>query len=336
MCNNIRVVIRCMTFNHKPYIRQCLDGFVMQKTDFPYVAIVVDDASTDNEQEVLWDFINNELDAKTKQQDETDDYVKVIATHKTNCNCTFVFLFLKYNHYSIKKDKKTYLRPWEEKTKYIAICEGDDYWTDPLKLQKQINILNNNHSVMLVHSAFMCVDEKGDPIEREQYNFFMRESKNGDVFERLLKGNYILTLTTCFRKEVLDNPLYTHCLYSMDYNCFLSAASLGDFYYFDEVMGCYRMNPSSITMTNMDRVVSTSKNIRNYYHVAILNNKIPKYTHFQLLHLKYKTVLFAWDQFRWKKNKEPMELMKKVFPTFHFYLFLVILVKAFNKMFKIR
>lgn len=94
-----------MTFNHKPYIRQCLDGFVMQKTDFPFVAIVVDDASTDNEQEVLWDFIHYELDLTSLQKDETDNFVRVVAPHKINHNCTFVVVFLKYNHTSIKKLK---------------------------------------------------------------------------------------------------------------------------------------------------------------------------------------------------------------------------------------
>ncbi len=90
---NYIVTVRCWTYNHKPYIHQCLDGFIMQKTEFPFVVIVVDDASTDNEQEVLWEFINNELDPQTKQQDETYDYVKVIATHKTNHYCSFVFFF---------------------------------------------------------------------------------------------------------------------------------------------------------------------------------------------------------------------------------------------------
>lgn len=81
---NYLVAIHCMTFNHKPYIRQCLDGFVMQETNFPFVAIVVDDASTDGEQEVLCDFINNELDTTSFQKDETDDFVRVVASHKTN------------------------------------------------------------------------------------------------------------------------------------------------------------------------------------------------------------------------------------------------------------
>ena len=89
------VLIKCLTFNHNPHIRKCLNGFVMQKTNFPFVAIVVDDASTDNEQDVLRDFIYHELNPLSIQKEETDDYVSVVAPHKYNPNCTFVFLLLK-------------------------------------------------------------------------------------------------------------------------------------------------------------------------------------------------------------------------------------------------
>ena len=248
-CNPL-VSIRCMTFNHKPYIRQCLDGFVMQKTDFPFLAIVVDDASTDNEQEVLWGFINNELDAKTKQQDETDDYVKVIATHKTNCNCTFVFLFLKYNHYSIKKDKKTYLRPWEEKTKYIAICEGDDYWTDPLKLQKQADILMNDDNIGLVFTKDILLNEiSGKKMERS----LSPEIKLDDNFKWKIIDQSVMigTNTTMMRRDLYQQIKSI----KEDFEGFLMgdtqlwfhSARLSKVAYIPEAMGVYRKQPTGAT-----------------------------------------------------------------------------------------
>lgn len=189
---NPLVSIRCWTFNHGPYIRQCLDGFVMQKTDFPYVAIVVDDASTDNEHEVLWGFINNELDPSTIQKEETEDYVKVISTHKTNHNCTFIFLFLKYNHYSIKKDKRIYLRPWEEKTKYIAICEGDDYWIDPLKLQKQVDFMESHPDYSLIYSNYL--EEKNGVLQKGSFHLL-----EGNCLKEYLSAQGIVpTASTLF------------------------------------------------------------------------------------------------------------------------------------------
>ena len=157
--NNPKVAIRCMTFNHESYIRQCLNGFVIQKTDFPYFALVVDDASTDNEPNILWNFIKNELDSSSVQKGESDDYISVVGKHKTNHNCTFVILFLKYNHYR-KKVKRLYLKEWENSVNYIAICEGDDYWTDPLKLKKQIDILDANPDLMMACNRTQLYSEK--------------------------------------------------------------------------------------------------------------------------------------------------------------------------------
>lgn len=190
------VVIRCWTFNHGPYIKECLDGIVMQKTDFPFAAVVVDDASTDNELDILWDFIKNELDPSTVQRDETEDYIRVIATHKTNSNCMFVFMLLKYNHYSIKKNKRPYLKDWEGNAKYIAACEGDDYWIDPLKLQKQVDYLESHPDYGMVYT-----------------NFQLHYQDNGDYtihnciqtsFEDEIIRNRIATLTTLVRSSLLD------------------------------------------------------------------------------------------------------------------------------------
>lgn len=197
------VVIHCMTYNHKPYIRQCLDGFVMQKTNFPFFAIVVDDASTDNEQEVLWDFINNELDASTLQKKETNDYVRVIATHKTNSNCTFLFFFLKYNHYR-KKAKDPYFKEWEEKVKYIAICEGDDYWTDPLKLQKQVDFLESHQDYGLVYTDFDWIDGDHNTIYRSMFKSG-RAKIIKSFEEHLLNKAFIAPMSWVFRKELLKH-----------------------------------------------------------------------------------------------------------------------------------
>ena len=83
------VAIECMTYNHSNYIIDALNGFVMQQTDFPYVAIVVDDASTDNEPEVILSFFEKEFDFTNSTREETDDYIRIVAKHKTNLHCIF-------------------------------------------------------------------------------------------------------------------------------------------------------------------------------------------------------------------------------------------------------
>lgn len=195
-CNNPIVTIRCWTFNQKPYIRQCLNGFVMQKTDFPFFAVVVDDASTDGEQEVLWDCINNELDTTSFQKDETDDFVRVVAPNKTNNHCIFIIILLKYNHYSIRKAKRPYFKDWENKTKYIAHCEGDDYWIDPQKLQKQVDYLDSHPDYGMVYTNYKMYYQETGQTEISQCVQTSLEDE--------LTRNRVATLSTMVRSSLVE------------------------------------------------------------------------------------------------------------------------------------
>lgn len=113
MSSEIMVSVLCAAYNHEKYIRQCLDGFVMQKTSFPFEVIVHDDASTDGTADII-----REYEAKYP------DLIKPI--YQTE------------NQYSQGISiSKNYLLP-NAHGKYVALCEGDDYWTDPVKLQKQV------------------------------------------------------------------------------------------------------------------------------------------------------------------------------------------------------
>ena len=143
---DFKVQVRCLTFNHSAYIIDALNGVCMQQTNFPFVYIIIDDASTDGEQEMINLFLHENFDIKdnTISTEETDDYRLIFTQHKTNKNCYFGVFFLKYNHYSIRKHKAPYLPMWLKKVPYIAICEGDDYWTDPYKLQKQVDFLEDH------------------------------------------------------------------------------------------------------------------------------------------------------------------------------------------------
>ena len=199
--DNILVSIRCLVYNHEPYLRQCLEGFVMQKTNFRFEAIVHDDASTDGSAKIIREYA-----------EKYPDIIKPI--YETE------------NQYSKRDGSLTRIMNTACRGKYIAICEGDDYWIDPLKLQKQVSILENNINVFMVYTGFKTVDEKGNLICRPLYTDFMKKSKSGDIFKMLLHGNFILTLTTCFRREVLllaeKNNL------KLDYALFLHAAYMGD------------------------------------------------------------------------------------------------------------
>ena len=247
--NKILVSIKCAVYNHEPYLRQCLEGFVMQKTNFRFEAIVHDDASTDGSAAVIREYA-----------EKYPDIIKPI--YETE------------NQYSKRDGSLTRIMNSACHGKYIAICEGDDYWIDPLKLQKQVSILENNKNVFMVYTGFKTVDEKGNLICRPLYTDFMKKSKSGDIFKKLLHGNFILTLTTCFRREVLllaeKNNL------KLDYALFLQAAYMGDVKYIPEKSGCYRKNSKGAMSTNLDRVDVSAWKVFKHFSMLFLRNKQSK------------------------------------------------------------
>ena len=154
--NKYLVCTKCWTYNHAPFIKDALNGLSDQKTNFAYLCIIVDDASSDGEPEVIRAYLSEHFDLQDKtlaRNEETDDYILFFARHKTNKNCFFAVFLLKYNHHG-KKPKGQYFAEWGKRIKYHAICEGDDYWTDPYKLQKQVDFLDEHLEYGLCYTDF--------------------------------------------------------------------------------------------------------------------------------------------------------------------------------------
>lgn len=200
------VCTRCFTYNHAPYIVDALNGFTMQQTTFPFVCTIIDDASTDGEQEVIKSYLKEHFDLEDKatvRNEETEDYFLTFARHKTNENCFFAVLYLKYNHYSIKKSKFPYLSEWSDNAKYIALCEGDDYWTHPKKLQMQVEFLEKHEDYGLCHTGYLnYYVESG-----KQYSAEHTQIKSGNDFrlkELLCRKYSIGTLTVLYRAALLN------------------------------------------------------------------------------------------------------------------------------------
>lgn len=198
------VLVRCITFNHANYIEDAMKGFCMQQTSFPFVCTIFDDYSTDGEKDVIRKFlqdyfeINNQSVARNK---ETDDYVLSFARHKTNHNCFFAVYFLNYNHYSIGKHsrKDEYCKAFSEQVKYIALCEGDDYWTDPDKLQKQVDYMEEHPECGLVHAYTDCFYQRSKTLSKTQLTGELDSSYND-----ILWANPITTLSVLYRKEFTE------------------------------------------------------------------------------------------------------------------------------------
>lgn len=195
-----QVLVRCLTYNQVEYIEDALNGFIMQKTNFPFVCVIIDDASTDGEQDVILSFLEREFDFSEESCTETNDAHVIVAKHKTNVNCTFAVYFLKENHHSKRRSKVPYASPWREKCKYEALCEGDDYWIDPLKLQKQYEILENNPEVS------MCVTEAKILSKDRELDWRRYTSDCYVPIEDIIEkgGLWLQTASFFFRKYLLE------------------------------------------------------------------------------------------------------------------------------------
>lgn len=250
--NNERplVSIWCTVYNHAPYIRQCLDGFVMQKANFKFEAIVHDDASTDGSAAIIREYA-----------EKFPDIIKPIIEEE--------------NQYSKGDDILSQIRLKTCTGKYIAMCEGDDYWTDPMKLQKQVDIMESNQKVMMVHTDFQDVDASSNRIFVSGRDNYKEKSRHGNAFVNLIEGNFIKTLTTIFRREVItESEILNRCPYKFDYALFLTAASLGDIAYIPYQTGCYRIINTGMMHTMGDKVYEWTVKDRLYFIRCMINGKV--------------------------------------------------------------
>lgn len=247
--NKYIVCVRCLTYNHSAFIEDAMNGFCMQQTNFPFVCVIVDDASSDGEQDIIHQYLydNFEMDGSdTIQNKETNDYRLVIAKHKLNRNCCFVVFFLKYNHYSIKKPKRPYYEYWLNNIKYIAICEGDDYWIDSNKLQKQVDYLENHQNTTMICTRTKLYSNKLKKFVGENYCYNQSQIvEPKDIIRRT--GGFISTCSILFCRGIDDNkPDYWLQCKVGDYPLQIMCAMRGRVFYFNDIMSVYRIdNPDS-------------------------------------------------------------------------------------------
>lgn len=208
MSENVDFLVRtfCATYNQESYIAEALWGFIIQKTTFPVVYMIVDDASTDSTAVVIQRFVREcfDLNNKSVAYEKDTDYGHVtFAQHKTNLNCYFAVVYLKENHYSKKKSKSPYLTEWKN-TKYIAQCEGDDYWTDPLKLQKQVDFMETNQEYALCFHKVQILSS----IEKDKYLFSYL--KEGDYSAREIYKQWIIPTCSVLYRNYPERPFEHH------------------------------------------------------------------------------------------------------------------------------
>lgn len=202
-----KVSVRCMTFNQAMYITDAMNGFCMQQTSFPFVCCIVDDASTDGERDVINKYVEENFDFSENSigyKNETDYAYITFAQHRTNKNCYFAVLLLKENLYSKKQGYKKlqYISEWDSCADYITYCEGDDCWNNPLKLQKQVEYMDEHPLCVLVHTDF----DRENVLTGNLEHAVWKHSKNYNQINRewgdslaglMIEGLYSCITLTC-------------------------------------------------------------------------------------------------------------------------------------------
>lgn len=177
--NSKPLVSVCMiTYNHEEFIQEAIEGVVLQKTNFDIEVVISNDCSTDR----------------------TDSIIRALIQEKKNISFRYI-----YQNQNFGMMANFIFALKECKGKYIALCEGDDYWTDPLKLQKQVDFLEFNPKYTLCFTRFKLINQIKNIIS-DDYNegFFEEKMPLEFNFEKLNKGWQIGTQTLMFRKDSLD------------------------------------------------------------------------------------------------------------------------------------
>ena len=222
--SDLIVTIRCLAYNHASYIRQCLDGFIMQKTNFRFEAIVHDDASTDGTADII-----REYAAKYP------DIIKPI--------------FQTENQYSKRDGSIRKIMNAHTHGKYIAICEGDDYWIDPYKLQKQIEFLerNWNYSMCFTNAEVKCEGNVPKYYTKLYYHLINKEYTGKEILSKWS----IPTASICYRNFKDMRPFDDRFIYG-DIILFLWLSKKGNIYCLNEKTVVYRKNNGGISSIKID------------------------------------------------------------------------------------
>lgn len=261
------VSVCCITYNHEPYIAQTLDGFLMQKTSFPFEVLVHDDASTDRTADIIRGYEKK--------------FPKIIKP-----------IYQKENQYS--KGNRAILASFvysRAQGKYIALCEGDDYWIDENKLQMQVDFLEKNPEYGMCYTRVKQFIQNIKKFSRVLFG------KNVKDFEDLLfNGNRIPTLTTVFKKDLLDN--YLKDIYPQDkgwlmgdYPMWLYFTHESKVQFLDKVTSVYRVLENSASHSDeVEKSVAFGKScwdIQNFFSKQYLKKEFESFNECYLRALFY-------------------------------------------------
>lgn len=267
------VSILVQTYQQKDFIGECLDSILMQETIFDFEVLVGDDGSRDGTREICMEYVEKYPDNIRLFLHHRENQIKVMGEATSNFNAF-------YNFYSARG-------------KYIAFCEGDDKWGDPLKLQKQVDFLEFNPEYIFTYQSLDSVDENDQAINGLE-DFTQPELNI--TSEDLLKGVYHpLLLSICFRNVLEGIPKEMTQVINVDTFLLSLLGNYGKAKFLREIAPAkYRKHPGGIWSTRNKKKKYLSKIITHWelsrYYLRQQNDQLYEF-YFSKLQSSYKMLI---------------------------------------------
>ena len=296
----IKVSILCNAYNHGKYIRKCLDGFVMQKTDFEYEVLIHDDASTDDTATIIKEYEKKYPEIIKPIYQKENQYSRGISIYKI------------YQYPRIKGN-------------FVALCEGDDYWCDSNKLQAQVDALENHPEIdMCAHKTYICQNGK------------IKGTLGPDISTGILSldqvilggGGYLSTNSLLYRRKVNDSDCKFRNFYRIDYSLQILGAIKGGIFYLDKCMSAYNyMTQGSWTLAMVKDSTKHLKQVDKtiemlgildeetlHTHSSVINQRVRQLEFYKcLIKSDYKNIKIYHDLYSQLSLREKAKLLLKYF-----------------------
>lgn len=281
-----KVTIICVAYNHEKYIRQALESFIMQETSFDYEILVHDDASSDSTATII--------------QEYAAKYPKIIKP-----------ILEKENQYSVSGCKFLNEMYYAAQGEYIALCDGDDFWTDSLKLQRQVELMDSQTNLSLsFHAVNISYENAKDkdrvsPVAENNHRFTIKD---------ILEDNPINTCSVMYRRQsykdlpdfIMPHDVYTHLLH----------AKSGEIGFLDIVMATYRKQSGGLWWNSGERMERIYQ--KHYYKLTNLFAELLKLfnTQARYRNIIYKHIDYLINTFIDIDRKKKTQLLKEVTHSF--------------------
>jgi glycosyltransferase involved in cell wall biosynthesis len=260
--NQIKVSVLVMTYNHANFITQTLDSVLMQQVNFNYEILISEDCSTDGTRDIVIEYqkrFPHKIRLLLSQQNIRSNAIVVRGINAAQ-------------------------------GEYIALLDGDDYWTSPDKLQKQVDFLDNHPECSLCFHNAQVFYEDGS---KEPWNWTPADQKEFSTLEDIWMGNFIATCSTMFRRGLFGEvpDWYDSFFPITDWPLHILNAEQGKIGYINEVMGAYRYHTGGL-YSSFEEFKKLEKTLEFYQKI----NKDLKFKYDKIINMAISKYFYEWAE----------------------------------------